>query len=117
MKRPDPISRAAAQAQVLDACEIAERKNFLEITQADSDRLGSLHNQLEPVGHAFAESFYAHLLEFAPLRHLLPDEHSLDRLRRSQAEYFSRLTAGDYGDDYVLNRQLVGQVHHRIGLE
>jgi diguanylate cyclase (GGDEF)-like protein/PAS domain S-box-containing protein len=117
MKRPDHVSKLAAQSSVLDAHEIAERKNFLEFTQADSDRLGSLHNQLEPVGYAFAESFYAHLLEFAPLRHLLPDEHSLDRLRRSQSEYFSRLTAGDYGDDYVLNRQLVGQVHHRIGLE
>ena len=117
MKLPVHPSRAGAQAQGVDAREIAERKHFLEITQADSDRLGSLHNQLEPAGHAFAESFYTHLLEFAPLRQLLPDEHTLDRLRCSQTEYFSRLTAGDYGDDYVLNRQLVGQVHHRIGLE
>lgn len=117
MKRNTYPSHGAARAQAVDADEIAERKNFLEFTQADSDRLSHLHQQLEPAGYAFAESFYAHFLNFAPLRKMLPDAQSLDNLRDSQTEYFSRLTEGNYGDDYVINRQLVGQVHHRIGLE
>jgi PAS domain-containing protein len=117
MKRPLHPSPVAASSQSFDAREIAERKHFLEFTQADSDRLSRLHTQLEPAGYAFAASFYSHLLSFEPLRHLLPDEQSLENLTNAQTSYFSRLTAGDYGADYVNNRLLVGQVHHRIGLE
>lgn len=117
MKRPSHPSPTTGSLLGIDAQEISERKKFLEFTQADSDRLSNLHNQLEPAGYAFAASFYSHLLSFEPLRHLLPDEQSIDQLRRSQTVYFSRLTAGEYGDDYVANRQLVGQVHHHIGLE
>lgn len=117
VKRPPHPSPVAASSPSFDAREIAERKNFLEITQADSDRLSRLHNQLEPAGYAFAASFYSHLLSFEPLSHLLPDEQALENLKRAQTAYFSRLTAGDYGDDYVANRLLVGQVHHHIGLE
>lgn len=112
--KPPPIANSDPG---FDAREISERKDFLEFTQADCDRLSRLHNQLEPAGNAFSAAFYTHLLDFAPLRNLLPDEQSLDRLRRSQSAYFSGLTAGDYGDDYVANRLLVGQVHHHIGLE
>ena len=116
-RRPVHASSDAASSQNFDAREIAERKAFLEFTQADSDRLGSLHNKLEPAGYAFAASFYSHLLSFEPLSHLLPDEQSLEQLTRAQTDYFSRLTSGEYGDDYVANRLLVGQVHHHIGLE
>jgi diguanylate cyclase (GGDEF)-like protein/PAS domain S-box-containing protein len=119
MKRPShaPPDPDAISSPSFDAREIAERKDFLEFTQADSDRLARMHNTLEPAGYAFAASFYTHLLSFEALSHLLPDEQSLDHLQRTQTEYFSRLTAGDYGDDYVANRLLVGEVHHRIGLE
>jgi diguanylate cyclase (GGDEF)-like protein/PAS domain S-box-containing protein len=117
MKLPGHPFQASAHTHAVDAREIAERKDFLEFTQADADRLHNLHNELESAAYAFAASFYAHLLNFAPLRRLLPDEQSLVHLRRTQSEYFSRLTAGEYGDDYVAHRLQVGQVHHHIGLE
>lgn len=111
MKRPD-----ASALPGFDLQEIAERKHFLEFTQEDTDRLSHLHNHLEPAGYAFAASFYSHLLSFKPLSHLLPDAQSLDRLKDQQTAYFSRLTCGEYGADYVANRLLVGQVHHLSGL-
>lgn len=50
-------------------------------------------------------------------RRTLTDDQSLAKLRESQSAYFSRLTSGDYHEEYVANRVRVGQAHQRIGLE
>jgi len=107
----------AASDRGIDQGDIAERKAFLEFDAADGARLHALHDGLESVRHAFTQAFYDHLLGFEPTRRLMPDAGSLERLHRSQSDYFSRLTGGDYGDDYVANRLQVGRVHQRIGLE
>jgi diguanylate cyclase (GGDEF)-like protein/PAS domain S-box-containing protein len=100
-----------------DALEVAERQAFLELGAQDCQRLSAIHGQMEPFGSEFAGAFYSHLLSFPALRQMLPDEQSLERLKRAQSDYFSRLTVGEYGHDYVANRLRIGQVHHRFGLE
>lgn len=112
-----PTSTSADAGRDFDERDIVERKAFLELCAADSERLSSLHVLLEPAKNAFTEAFYSHILGFEPMRRLMPDDQSLARLRESQSAYFSRLTAGDYGDEYVAHRLRVGQVHQRIGLE
>ncbi|MDD5388599.1 MAG: PAS domain S-box protein [Gallionellaceae bacterium] len=117
MKPSSPASGEAAATPCFDAREIAERKAFLEFTSRDCDRLRQLHDSVGPAGMAFSEAFYSHLLSFEPMRRLIPDQRALDSLHEAQSEYFSGLTAGDYGDAYVANRLRVGQVHNQIGLE
>ncbi|MBK8063351.1 MAG: hypothetical protein IPK29_04190 [Betaproteobacteria bacterium] len=41
---------------------------------------------------------------------------TLARLRRSQAQYFSSLTGGDYGAGCIEIRLAAGRAHHKIGL-
>jgi diguanylate cyclase (GGDEF)-like protein/PAS domain S-box-containing protein len=117
--RPHVNSQAAAASPegAEDGDAIAQRMRFLEISPPDVDNLRHLHTLLEPYGETFATSFYQHLLSFPHLRTLLPDEQSLVKLRKSQADYFLGLTAGDYGADYVAHRRRIGQVHQRIGLQ
>ena len=100
-----------------DAVEL--RKAFLEFTQSDSEVLSEVHAYMEGqrVDEVLAELFYAHLLQFPHLQRFIPDEHALERLKHSQARYFRRLTAGEYGDDYILDRLRVGMAHQRAGLE
>jgi PAS domain S-box-containing protein len=105
------------QALGLDDDEIALRKRYLELDEETLSLLAELHPVLEPERHRFAEGFYSHLLAFAPLRGLIGDEAGLQRLRETQAQYFSSLTAGEYGPAYVHHRLRVGIAHHRIGLE
>ena len=107
----------SASGSGFDGGDIVQRKAFLELGTADGERLADLHGRIEPAKSAFSETFYSHILGFEPLRNLMPDAQSLARLRETQAAYFSRLTAGDYGDEYVAHRLRVGQVHQRIGLE
>jgi diguanylate cyclase (GGDEF)-like protein len=102
----------------LTETEVAERKAFLEFGDDDVRLLAELHELLERHGTrgAFIDAFYRYLQAFAGTRALLRDAATLERLKRTQAAYFESLTAGAYGDAYVLNRLRVGLVHERIGL-
>ncbi len=117
MHQLDRLAESIASDIGLDAQEIAIRKRFLEFSDKDVALLKSLHDKLEPEGDRFTAAFYEHLLQFEPLRTLIGDESGLARLRRAQSAYFSSLTAGEYGDAYVLHRLGVGAVHQRIGLD
>jgi diguanylate cyclase (GGDEF)-like protein/PAS domain S-box-containing protein len=101
----------------LDQREIKLRKAFLQLDEKDEKRLAEAHKLLGNESLRFADAFYEHLSQFAPLRGLLEAEGRLSRLKHVQSHYFRTLTAGNYGDEYVRNRLRVGLVHQRIGLE
>jgi diguanylate cyclase (GGDEF)-like protein/PAS domain S-box-containing protein len=117
MNASPPTAAGSPPGPDFDARDIAERKIFLEFDQADDERLRNLRDLIAPAVERFSRAFHDHFLGFEPLRRLLPDQDTLDRLRGAQSEYFSRLTAGDYDEAYVANRLRVGQIHQRIGLE
>jgi diguanylate cyclase (GGDEF)-like protein len=99
--------------------DISQRKRFLEFSDADVGMLREIHSYLEDksIDEFFIDSFYQHLYSFPALQKLLPDESTIKRLKAVQRQYFMRLTAGEYGDDYVLDRLRVGYAHQKVGLE
>ncbi|QGZ43129.1 EAL domain-containing protein [Pseudoduganella flava] len=116
MRDLDQWADMAAAEMKLDAKEIAGRKAFLELSDKDVALLRDIHAALQDKMHGFSKGFYDHLQTEPELRALLPDERTLNRLRRSQQGYLHGLTAGQYDGDYVRERLRVGLVHHRIGL-
>jgi hypothetical protein len=117
MNNFDQIVEAITGKIGLTEDELAQRKAFLEFSQADADLLRAIHTPLAQRHHVFADRFYDYLLTFPPLRKLLPNADAISRLRQAHDRYFSQLTAGEYGQDYVRNRARVGAVHHHIGLD
>ncbi|MEB2398569.1 EAL domain-containing protein [Parapusillimonas granuli] len=101
----------------LDHRELAERKQFLELTDDDARRLRLVNERLRGHYHRLADAFYDHLTSFDQLRKLLGADEQLARLKHVQSAYFHSLMAGDYGADYVRDRLRVGLVHQRIGIE
>ncbi|MFA6310370.1 MAG: EAL domain-containing protein [Sterolibacterium sp.] len=100
----------------LGSDEIDDRWRFLEFEERDIAVLKALHALLEPQRDSFAESFYEHLFQFAPLRAHIVDVAVLERLKKVQGSYFSALTEGEYGENYILNRLKVGLAHQKINL-
>jgi signal transduction histidine kinase/HPt (histidine-containing phosphotransfer) domain-containing protein len=96
--------------------EIAARKAFLNFTQDDVRRLRGLAPLARKNADGLIEALYKHFLAFENTRRFFRDQAMLDRVKRLQKAYFIRLTAGDYGEDYVANRLVVGAAHERIGL-
>ncbi len=100
----------------LDRDEVEARKAYLELGDEDVAALRDVHELLECHRDAFSDRFYAHLMSFPKLRGMLGDGAEA-RLRHVQASYFSSLTAGEYGEDYIRERLRVGATHQRIGLD
>lgn len=100
----------------IDAAEIEARKAFLELTDADAERLRSIRGKLAAAQNGFADGFYEYLRQLPELAALLPDEATVARLKSAHGRYFASLTDGDYGDAYVNGRLRVGMTHARIGL-
>ena len=119
MKLKKELLEKLSREMMLTPEEIALRKEFLEFTDADVQLLRNFHEHVEMVHdeEIFAALFYLHLRSFPELREFIPDEATTLRLKAIQAEYFLRLTSGDYGEDYVLDRIRVGYSHQKIGLD
>jgi diguanylate cyclase (GGDEF)-like protein/PAS domain S-box-containing protein len=117
MRNPDQIADDVLTQVGIDQRELSERKAYLEITETDVLLLKDIHGWLEDGKRDFTEGFYRHLLKYPQLRALLSDPERFARLKHSQSEYFSSLTAGDYGLDYIRERLKIGVVHQRIGLD
>ena len=113
----DEAAATIAREIGLDEREIAARKAYLELGEADLALLREVHDLMAGDSRAFADSFYRHVLAFAELRARIADEATEGRLRCTLGSYLSTLVAGEYGEDYVRDRLRVGVVHERIGLE
>ena len=99
--------------------EIALRKTFLEFTEADAKSLAAIHEHVEAIhlDEIFANLFYQHLRAFPELRRLIPDDTTLERLKKTQSRYFRDMTNGIYGAEYAESRVRVGLMHQRVGLQ
>ena len=101
----------------LDPEEIAERFRFLDWQEEDAKRLSAAAQRMEPAQQAFVDHLYRHLERFATPSALLRMPEVTARLKQSQIEYYQRLWAGPYNDDYVNGRLRVGVIHQKVGLE
>ena len=118
MSAPDPRVERLARSMGLDEeGGIARRKAYFGLGEAEERLLRELHPHLQRARRRFIDGLYRHFLAFDETRALLGDPAVLERLKRTQAAYFDRLTAGDYGRAYVLDRLRVGSAHQRVGLQ
>ena len=56
--------------------DLEHRINYLDLTQADLDRLANLRPVLEEQGSRLVDAFYRHLLSFPQTRELIRDLHA-----------------------------------------
>jgi diguanylate cyclase (GGDEF)-like protein/PAS domain S-box-containing protein len=114
---PSEKSAMVARELGIDAEEIARRKSFLQLDKSDVELLKSLQSLQQHYEDDIATAFFDHLLGFAQIRDMVPDEETLVRLRNTLATYFRDLISGEYNDEYVHKRLHVGIVHKRVGLD
>ncbi|MCE9583832.1 MAG: hypothetical protein K8T20_15220 [Planctomycetes bacterium] len=101
---------------ILTDDEILRRKAYLQITAEDEALLREVHPLLATKSAAITEQFYEFLLAHPSTRRMLEAPGLLPRLKKLQAQYFERLTSGEYGRAYFEDRVRVGDTHNRVGL-
>lgn len=100
----------------IDAAEVARRRAWVGLSDADERILVTLHEPLRRVRDGFVRGFYDYLRRFDETAVLIEEPGVVERLAAMQSAYFERLTQGDYGVAYAVDRLRIGLVHHRVGL-
>ena len=120
---------------------LARRRAFLEISDADVERVRGLAGLFDSFLDGYVEQFYAHLVAHpvtasfltdadprqeggAPMtrRHpvtasFLTDADLVARLKQAQKRYFESLLGARLDADYVVDRQRIVQLHAHVGLK
>jgi signal transduction histidine kinase len=97
--------------------DLAQQLAFLELTEADQQRLRALLPSFAEFSQSFVESFYEHLFKFDDTARLLSDPETVARLKQVQLAHLETMLDSQWDDAYVDRRHRVGQVHADRGLE
>ena len=96
---------------------LARRRAFLEISDADVERVRGLAGLFDSFLDGYVEQFFAHLVAHPVTASFLTDGARVACLEQAQKRYFESLLQAQLDADYVVDRQRIGQVHADVGLE
>ena len=99
-----------------DRAELERRRAFFEIGDEDLVRLASLRPFAERHTDAIVDAFYDLLLAHPESRPFFPDDVTVQRVKRTQRDYFLGLFVGRCDLAYVEDRLRVGVAHERLGV-
>jgi rsbT co-antagonist protein RsbR len=86
------------------------------ISEEDLERVRRFGEQAIVQMATILDEFYAWLGELPDFEEFFSDQESLDRVRKLQHQYWVDFMEGKVDDAYVQKRQMLGEVHARIGL-
>lgn len=93
----------------------ATMKRFMGFGDDDVANLVSMAAVMQKHQPAITDHFYALLAEYPPTAKMI--EGRVDALKKTHAQWFAELFAGDYSDAYFERRWRIGMAHVRIGLD
>jgi len=96
---------------------ISDRLRLAGLTNSDVAILIALGPQIKHFTADIVDAFYKHLLEFAPLRSIIAQHTTVDRLKQTFRVYIDDLFGGVYDESYCAKRLAIGTTHERVGLE
>ncbi|GAV25271.1 signal transduction protein [Carboxydothermus islandicus] len=93
-----------------------ESLSFLDLTAEDLQLMAEFKELFSQKAPEFVDKFYQHLTKFPYLQELIKKHSTIEKLSRTQAEYFISLTSEKIDDNYIKNRLAVGKKHMEIAL-
>lgn len=92
-----------------------EVQKFLSFDTEDAKNLRSLLPVVEKHGPGITDRFYERLGQNGDTAKHIAGR--VDALKATHREWMRTLVGGDYGDEYLISRWRIGQVHVRVGLD
>ncbi|MGM0586889.1 MAG: protoglobin domain-containing protein [Bacteroidota bacterium] len=97
--------------------DIDRRKNYLNIEKDDSERMQGMQEFAESHVVEMINELYDHMLKFEENRSIFQGDKHVENVKKMQRKYFMELMEGEYDEDYMERRLIIGRTHERIGLE
>ncbi|MED4742564.1 globin-coupled sensor protein [Bacillus pumilus] len=100
-----------------DNTDIAKQIKMIDLTQHDLFILKQLNPIVQEDIARIVDKFYKNLEVESSLMHIIQDNSSVDRLKKTLRIHISEMFAGVVDEAYVAKRIKIAQVHLRIGLQ
>lgn len=104
-------------AEELTPQEIESRKRLVGFTDEDAALLSDLKDIFRQAADSVVDHFYAHITRVPELSQIISKHSTVDRLKKTQKEYFLGLANGKYDVAYFRERFRIGKTHDRIKLK
>src|SRR6266700_749554 len=115
--RPHDPNVQATPPTANDGDDLAQRLAFLELSEADVERLHELKRIYHGHVDQLVETFYQHLFSFEETARLLRDPALVARLKQAQQAHFESMFDAVWNEEYVVRRRRVGDAHALIGVK
>jgi len=93
-----------------------DARRLFSVTDADLAAIKLLGESVAPQMDTFVKEFYVWLKTLAEYEVFFPDQMMVDHVKTLQQEYWQDVFNGHIDQSYIDRRQMVGEVHARIGL-
>ena len=100
----------------LNSSQEKELISFIEITEEDIRNLMRLKPLFLENGNDIIDSFYGQLLKINHLESIIDQHSTIEKLKLTFYNYLMDMVSGKVGDEYILRRKTIGNVHNQIGL-
>ncbi|MGG0527109.1 globin-coupled sensor protein [Bacillus pumilus] len=100
-----------------DNTDIAKQIKMIDLTQHDLLILKQLNPIVQEDIARIVDKFYKNLEVESSLMHIIQDNSSVERLKKTLRIHISEMFAGVVDEAYVAKRIKIAQVHLRIGLQ
>ena len=104
-------------AASIEKVDPQRRLAFLEMDEADAERLRGMAADFRERADEFVEIFYQHLFAFESTAKFLQSPETVARLKGMQRRHLESMLEADWNDAYFEQRRLVGHVHAEVGIE
>lgn len=89
---------------------------FVGLSEEDIAHLVEIRPIMEKNAPVIVEAFYGKLQDMPNLIAIINKHSTLDKLKKTLTQYLLDMVSGKIGEDYVIRRKVIGNVHNRIGL-
>jgi signal transduction histidine kinase len=113
---PSPRGSMNAAPHPSEITALDRRLGFLELDEADRERLHLLAERLRQAGPEFVEVFYRHLFSFEETARFLQDPALVQRLKQAQQSHLESMLEANWNEAYVDRRYRVGDAHAQVGI-
>ncbi|MBS1706354.1 MAG: globin-coupled sensor protein [Armatimonadetes bacterium] len=102
----------------VSSSEIQHRLSTNRIGPKDQAALRKVGTILTPHMNKIVDAFYDHVGKYPEALKIVTDAGAtVERLKKTNPNYFAQMFAADFGPDYFASRLVIGKIHANIGLE
>ena len=90
--------------------------SFVDLEEEDFHRLVKLKPIFEKKVDEIVDVFYDNILKMPHLTEIISEQSTIERLKWTFKSYLMDMVSGEVGEQYIIHRKVIGNVHNRIGL-